>query len=147
MAESSVFDPALASLPHGPEFRFVDKLESLEPGVSGSAIYSVRGDEAFLAGHFPGRPMMPGVILAEAVAQLAGVVAQTDPETDAMSDVRLTALRNVKILGAAIPGDVLEIQVKITGRMGNLVLAEGEVGVRGGAKLATAVITLSGELT
>jgi 3-hydroxyacyl-[acyl-carrier-protein] dehydratase len=135
---------ALDSLPHGAEFRFVDRLVSLEPGVSAEGTYLVRGDEVFLAGHFPGRPMLPGVILAEAVAQLAGVVAQTDPEVGAMSDLRLTALRNVKILGAAVPGDELVIRAKVTGRMGNLVLAEGEVELRGGAKLATAVVTLSG---
>ena len=83
--------------------------------------------------------------MAEAGAQLAGVVAQTDPEVPAMADLRLTALKNVKILGAAVPGDELVIRAKVTGRMGNLILADGEVEVRGGAKLATAVIVLSGE--
>lgn len=143
MAEEVDLQSALDALPHGTEFRFVDRLVSLQPGESGEGVYRVRGDEAFLAGHFPGQPMMPGVILAEAVAQLAGVVAQTDPEVAAMSDVRLTALRNVKILGAAVPGDELLIRAKVTGRMGNLVLAEGEVTVDG-KPLATAVVTLSG---
>lgn len=145
MGDGVDFDAALASLPHGVEFRFVDRLVALVPGESGKGTYLVRGDEAFLAGHFPGRPMMPGVVLAEAVAQLAGVVAQTDPEVPAMSDVRLTALRNVKILGAAVPGDELEISVEVTKRMGNLILAAGEVQVAG-KSLATAVVTLSGEL-
>ena len=135
---------ALDALPHGPEFRFVDRLVALEPGVSGEGTYLVRGDEAFLAGHFPGRPMMPGVVLAEAVAQLAGVVAQTDPQVAALPDLRLTALRNVKIFGAAVPGDELVIRAKVTKRMGNLILAEGEVEVCDGARLATAVVTLSG---
>lgn len=44
----------LAALPHGPEFRFVDALDALDPGKSAVARYRVRGDEAFLAGHFPG---------------------------------------------------------------------------------------------
>ncbi|MFT4550973.1 MAG: 3-hydroxyacyl-[acyl-carrier-protein] dehydratase [Verrucomicrobiales bacterium] len=138
-------ESALDDLPHGREFRFVDRLVALEPGVSGEGTYLVRGDEVFLAGHFPGNPMMPGVVLAEAIAQLAGVVAQTDPEAATMSDMRLSALRNVKILGAAVPGDELVIHAKISGRMGNLVLADGEVLVRG-ETLAKAVVTLSGTL-
>ena len=146
MGDAGDLSAALASLPHGREFRFVDRLLALDPGVSGEGSYLVRGDEAFLAGHFPGRPMMPGVVLAEAVAQLAGVVAQTDPEVPALADVRLTALKNVKILGAAVPGDELLIRATVTGRMGNLILASGEVEVRGGQMLATAVIALSGEV-
>jgi 3-hydroxyacyl-[acyl-carrier-protein] dehydratase len=143
-AGGDLLQSALGALPHGAAFRFVDRLIALEPGDSGEGTYLVRGDEAFLAGHFPGRPMVPGVILAEAIAQLAGVVAQTDPGVAVMSDLRLAALRNVKILGAAVPGDELVIRAKVTGRMGNLVLAEGEVEVFGGAELATAVVTLSG---
>jgi 3-hydroxyacyl-[acyl-carrier-protein] dehydratase len=142
-AGGSQLQEALDALPHGAEFRFVDALLSLEPGISAEGIYRVRGDEAFLKGHFPGRAMMPGVILAEAVAQLAGVVAQTDPALTPMSDLRLTALRNVKIFGAAVPGDELVIRAKVTGRMGGLVLAEGEVEVAGRI-VATAVVTLSG---
>ena len=60
---------ALDLLPHGSEFRFLDRLLSLEPGKSGAGEYAVRGDEPFLRGHFPGRPMMPGVLLVEAAAQ------------------------------------------------------------------------------
>jgi len=144
MAEGIDLRAALESLPHGREFRFIDELVALQPGVSGEGRYRVRGDEAFLAGHFPGRPMMPGVVLAEAVAQLAGVVAQSDPQVPALSDLRLTGLSKVKILGAAVPGDELLIRAKVTGRMGKLVLAEGVVELRGGATLATAVVTLSG---
>ncbi|MST95403.1 MAG: hypothetical protein EXS33_09100 [Pedosphaera sp.] len=70
---------ALASLPHGPEFRFLDRLLRLDPGQSGAGEYTVRRDEPFLRGHFPGQPMMPGVLLVEAAAQLAGTVAQSDP--------------------------------------------------------------------
>jgi 3-hydroxyacyl-[acyl-carrier-protein] dehydratase len=89
--------------------------------------------------------MMPGVILIEAIAQLGGVVAQTDPTIPAMSDLRLTAVRAAKILGAAIPGDILEILAKVEGRLGGLVQIEGQVkGPRG--LLAAAKVTLSGIL-
>lgn len=136
---------ALQALPHGPSFRFLDELVSLLPGREAAAVYRVRGDEAFLEGHFPGKPMMPGVILIEAIAQLGGVVIQTDPEHSKMSDLRLTGVRAAKILGAALPGDQLEIRVKVEGRMGGLVLIEGEVKGPDGV-LATGKITLSGTL-
>ncbi len=134
---------ALASLPHGPAFRFVDELVSLEPGIEARGTYLVRGDEAFLDGHFPGNPLMPGVILIEAIAQLGGVVVQTDLLHPILGDLRLTGVRAAKILGAAVPGDVLEIRVKVEGRMGGLAQVEGEISGPRGA-LATARITLSG---
>jgi 3-hydroxymyristoyl/3-hydroxydecanoyl-(acyl carrier protein) dehydratase len=115
----------------------------MDPGVEGRAIYQIRGDEAFLEGHFPGNPMMPGVILIEAIAQVGGVVAQADPEISPLRDLRLTAVRSAKILGAAVPGDVLEISVRVDGRMGGLVQLDGAVSVSGGV-LATARVTLSG---
>ncbi len=137
------FEQALGRLPHGKSFRFVDRLTSLDSGREATAVYQVRGDEAFLEGHFPGNPMMPGVVLIEAIAQLGGVVAQTDPEIPAMEDLRLTGVRAAKILGAAVPGETLEIRAKLEGRMGGLVQIDGEVIVDGNP-LATARVTLSG---
>lgn len=136
---------ALDTLPHGRSFRFLDELVSLSPGVEAAAAYQVRGDEGFLEGHFPGNPMMPGVILIEAIAQLGGVVAQTDPAHAAMTDLRLTGIRAAKILGAAVPGDRLEIHARIEGRLGPLVQIQGEVLGSAGV-LATAKVTLSGTL-
>lgn len=137
------FAAALASLPHGPEFRFVDRLTALDPGKTGAGEYRVRGDEAFLAGHFPGAPMMPGVILLEAIAQLGGVVAQSDPEHGPLEDLRLTGIRAAKILGAAVPGETLLIRVTVEGRLGGLIQLAGEV-EGGKGLLATAKVTLSG---
>lgn len=134
---------ALAALPHGPEFRFVDELTELESGKQGRGTYRIKGDESFLAGHFPGQPMMPGVILIEAIAQLGGVVVQSDPSQAPLHDLRLTAVRAAKILGAAVPGQVLEISAAIEGRLGGLVQISGEVKVDG-LLLATAKVTLSG---
>jgi 3-hydroxyacyl-[acyl-carrier-protein] dehydratase len=135
---------ALAALPHGPEFRFVDRLTYLEPGKMGVGEYLVRGDEPFLRGHFPGQPLLPGVLLVEAAAQVAGVVAQSDPEIPPMPGLKLTALRNVKILGTALPGQLIQIQAHITGRLGNLVQARATASVNENPVLH-AELTLSGE--
>jgi 3-hydroxyacyl-[acyl-carrier-protein] dehydratase len=137
-------ETALANLPHGAEFRFVDRLTRLEPGKSGAGEYTVRGDEPFLRGHFPGEPLFPGVLLAEAVAQLAGVVAQSDPQIPPLDRLKLTALRNVKILGTARPGETIQLEAKITGRLGNLVQAQATAKVEG-ETILTAELTLCGK--
>lgn len=134
---------ALHHLPHGPEFRFVDQLLSLTPGQEGVGEYRVRGDEPFLRGHFPGEPLMPGVLLVEAAAQLAGVVAQSDPAIAPLPGLKLTALRNVKILGTAKPGELVRLEAQITGRLANLVQAQAQAWVAGKTVLK-AELTLSG---
>jgi 3-hydroxyacyl-[acyl-carrier-protein] dehydratase len=135
---------ALNFLPHGAEFRFIDRLTQLEPGKTGKGEYRVRGDEPFLRGHFPGEPVFPGVLLVEAVAQLAGVVAQSDPAIPLLAGLKLTALRNVKILGTAKPGETISLEAKITGRLGNLIQAQATARVVS-AVVLTAELTLSGE--
>ena len=134
---------ALSLLPHGAEFRFLDRLVRLNPGESGAGEYKVRGDEPFLRGHFPGEPIFPGVLLAEAAAQLAGVVAQSDPKIPPLKNLKLTALRNVKILGTAKPGEIISLEAKIAGRLGNLVQAQATARA-GGEIILTAELTLSG---
>lgn len=135
---------ALELLPHGPEFRFLDRVLELDPGKSGVAEYLVRGDEPFLRGHFPGHPIFPGVLLVEAAAQLAGVVAQSDPHVSPMPGLKLTALRAVKILGAAGAGETIRLEARITGRLANLVQAQSSATVSG-QLVMQAELTLSGE--
>jgi 3-hydroxyacyl-[acyl-carrier-protein] dehydratase len=142
-SNDAILSEALRRLPHGPEFRFVDRLLELEPGVRGVGEYRMRGDEPFLQGHFPGEPLMPGVLLVEAAAQLAGVVAQSDPSIAPLAGLKLTALRNVKILGTARPGEVIQIRAHISGRMGGLIQAAAEV-LLDDTRLLTADLTLSG---
>lgn len=134
---------ALARLPHGPEFRFVDRMLALEPGVSGGAEYTLRGDEAFLRGHFPGEPLLPGVLLVEAAAQLAGVVAQTDPARPPLAGLKLTAIRAAKILGSARPGDTVTLHARVTGRMGGLIQAQATATVDG-KRVLECEVTLAG---
>jgi 3-hydroxymyristoyl/3-hydroxydecanoyl-(acyl carrier protein) dehydratase len=125
-APSDPLASALALLPHGDEFRFVDRLVELSPGKFATARYTLRGDEVFLRGHFPSDPMLPGVLLIEAGAQLTGIVAQTDPEIRPLANLRLTAIRSAKILGTAHPGESVLIKASITGRLAALVQAHAE---------------------
>ncbi len=138
------FAHALASLPHGPEFRFLDRLTALDPGKSGSGEYTLRGDEPFLRGHFPGQPLMPGVLLLEAAAQLAGTVAQSDPNIPALGNLKLTAIRGAKILGSARPGEPVQLEARVIARMGNLIQARATVRMNERVILQTE-ITLSGD--
>lgn len=134
----------LESLPHGVEFRFLDELLALDPGRSGRGIFILKGEEAFLRGHFPGHPIMPGVLLIEAVAQLAGVIAQSDPTVTPLANLRLTAVRNAKILGTIAPQETMEISATISGRLGGLIQAEGTV-TAAGREIMRTQVTLSGE--
>lgn len=137
------FEQELLSLPHGPEFRFLDEMTALEHGVSGRASYRITGDEPFLKGHFPGNAMWPGVIMIEAIAQLGGVIAQSDPAHPVLADMRLTSVKNAKILGTAHPGATLTIEASLEGRMGNLVQIKGTVSEHD-RKIAEATVMLSG---
>jgi 3-hydroxyacyl-[acyl-carrier-protein] dehydratase len=142
-ATPELLQEALRSLPHGPEFRFLDRLVSLAPGKSGVGEYRVRGDEYYLRGHLPGEPIFPGVLLIEACAQLAGVVAQNDLVIEPLRGLKLTALRAVKILGSARPGETVRLEATITGRLGPLVQAEASAFVSD-TKVLSAELTLSG---
>jgi 3-hydroxyacyl-[acyl-carrier-protein] dehydratase len=143
MNSAEALQRALSFLPHGVEFRFIDRLVNLNPGQSGEGEYTVRGDESFLRGHFPGEPIFPGVLLVEAAAQLAGVVAQSDPKIPPLVGLKLTALRNVKILGTARPNEIIQLEAHITRRLGNLVQAQATARVAGEIVL-TAEFALSG---
>jgi 3-hydroxyacyl-[acyl-carrier-protein] dehydratase len=135
---------SLAFLPHGPEFCFLDQLLSLEPGHAGVGEYRVRGDELFLRGHFPGQPIFPGVLLVEAVAQLAGVVAQSDRTVPPLPGLKLAGFKNVKITGTARPGEIIRLEARVTGRLGALVQASGAAWVNDQPVLR-GELTLSGE--
>ena len=134
---------ALSFLPHGPEFRFLDRLTELEPGKRGLAEYYIHPGELFLKGHFPGQPIFPGVLLIEAAAQLAGVVAQSDPTRAPLPGLKLTAVRHAKILGAAVPGETLQLEASVSGRFENLIQASAVIRV-GSRELLKVDLVLSG---
>jgi 3-hydroxymyristoyl/3-hydroxydecanoyl-(acyl carrier protein) dehydratase len=145
MSQPADLFQALSSLPHGPSFRFVDELVELVPGISATARWTLKGDEAFLEGHFPGQPLLPGVIMIESLAQLGGVLAQSDRGDNPLNNVRLTAVRQFKILGSIPPGQTLTIHAKRDAVMPGLVQISGEILTADGTKLASGSIVLSGE--
>ena len=142
-APADMLETALRTLPHGPEFRFIDRLISLTPGKEGVGEYRVRGDEPFLRGHFPGEPIFPGVLLVEAAAQLAGIVAQSDPSIPPLRNLKLAALSAVKIPGTLCPGETMRVQAVIVGRLAGLVQARAQIHVQDRLVL-TAGLTLAG---
>ena len=131
-------------LPHGPEFRFIDRLVSLDPGKTGVGEYQVRGDEPFLRGHFPGQPLFPGVLLLEAAAQLAGVVGQSDPALQPLAGLKLAGARSIKLTGSARPGEVLRVEATVTARLANVLQAAVTVRVNDQIVLR-GELSLSGE--
>ncbi|MFM2177799.1 MAG: hypothetical protein RL015_1897 [Verrucomicrobiota bacterium] len=145
MSHPSSLVQALSSLPHGASFRFIDELVDMKPGESASARWTLKGDEAFLAGHFPGQPLLPGVIMIEALAQLGGILAQSDRGEQPLKNVRLTAVRQFKILGSIPPGETLTIHAKRDAVMPGLVQISGEILTADGTKLASGSVVLSGE--
>lgn len=139
----SGWEEALRALPHGPEFRFLDRLVALEPGVRGAAEYTPRGDEPFLRGHFPGAPILPGVLLVEAAAQLAGVVAQADPAHAPLRGLKLAAVRQARIHGTAQPGETVRVEATLVGRLANVVSARATARV-GERVVLECEVTLAG---
>lgn len=136
---------ALSALPHGPEFRFIDELTELVPGVSGKAVWKLKGNEAFLHGHFPGAPLMPGVLMIEALAQLGGILVQTRPGETPLKNLRLTAVRQIKILGSITPGQSIHLRGTLQGMLDTLGQVSGDIRDDAGNVIVTGAVTLAGE--
>lgn len=145
MSSSADLIQALSSLPHGSEFRFIDELVELIPGTSAKAVWKLKGDEEFLRGHFPGSPLMPGVLMIEALAQLGGILIQTRPGEAPLKNMRLTAVRQIKILGSIIPGQSLHLSGALQGMLDNLGQVSGEIRDDAGNVILTGSVTLAGE--
>lgn len=100
-------------LPHRYPFLLVDKIIDLVPGEHVVGIKNVSGNEPFFQGHFPNRPIMPGVLIVEAMAQTGGILllnSQTDP-TEKL--VLFTGIDNVRFRRTIVPGDVLRFEVSM----------------------------------
>ena len=120
-------DEIMEILPHREDMLLLD--EASLDGADAVGHYHVRGDEFFLRGHFPGNPIVPGVILCEILAQSACVLMK-----DAMLDGKLpvyTGLNNVKFRSPVRPGDTIETRCRIKRAKHPFYFAEGTVCVEG----------------
>jgi beta-hydroxyacyl-ACP dehydratase FabZ len=112
-------------LPHREPFLFVDRVTKLDPHKSIVAERRLRAEEPHFAGHFPGRPIMPGVLIAEALAQTAGLLIGLSEKLSAAAPpqkpkVFFLALTNIKFTHPAVPGDVLALRAAIDRQFGAL---------------------------
>ncbi|MEI6737490.1 MAG: 3-hydroxyacyl-ACP dehydratase FabZ [Pseudomonadota bacterium] len=99
-------------IPHRDPFLFIDEMIALEPGVSGTAIKNVTGEEYFFQGHFPGNPVMPGVLIVEACAQVGAVVALSLPQFKGKTPL-FAGIDEVKFKRMVKPGDQLVLECVI----------------------------------
>jgi 3-hydroxyacyl-[acyl-carrier-protein] dehydratase len=99
-------------LPHRPPFLFVDEVTMLEPGSAAAGRWSLSGDEWFFAGHFPGRPTLPGVLMCEAIAQVGAIAVLTD-ERFAGKLPLFGGLDGARFRRQVGPGDTLWLEVEL----------------------------------
>lgn len=101
-------------LPHRYPFLLVDKVIEFVPGKKAVAIKKVTANEEFFNGHFPSRPIMPGVLQLEAMAQVGGIIALQEPITDGKGDFFFAGVNNVKWRRPVVPGDTLVMEMELT---------------------------------
>jgi beta-hydroxyacyl-ACP dehydratase FabZ len=122
-----------ALIPHRPPFLWIDRVEELEPGVRCVAVKFVDPADPVFAGHFPAEPILPGVLLIEAVAQTAGVMlgsaAPQDAEKSRGGVALLAAVNRFKFLKPVTPGQQLRIETKKLTEVGQMACIGGTVWV------------------
>lgn len=139
----------LRVLPHRYPMLMVDRIDSLEPGVCAEGVKNVSANEPFMVGHFPDYPIMPGVLIVDALAQTAGIMLRTKPArpapvpAEATAEPRqpgmLAAIPKMRFLRPVFPGDQLLLQVRLMksfaglhridakARVGDQLVATGEL--------------------
>ena len=119
----------MAILPQRYPMLMVDRVEGLEPGVAATGIKCVSANEPHFAGHFPGHPIMPGVLIVEAMAQVAGIMLRQAPRPHAVEGEGasqngrlgyIASVQKIRFRKQVVPGDMLRIEVRNTKDFGSL---------------------------
>ena len=128
-------------IPHRAPMLLIDRIDELEPGVRAVGRKCVSMNEPFFAGHFPDKPVMPGVLILEAMAQ-TGAVAMLSLKEYAGKIMYFGGMDKVKFRRQVVPGDVLRLEVKIIKNKGGFGVGNGAVYVDDDIA-ASAVITFA----
>ncbi|MDW6022822.1 3-hydroxyacyl-ACP dehydratase FabZ [Mesorhizobium sp. BAC0120] len=130
----------LRMLPHRYPFLLVDRIHSIDEDNSAVGIKNVTVNEPHFQGHFPGQPVMPGVLIIEAMAQTAGAICIKKTAGERPAVVYFMTIDNAKFRRPVVPGDQLEIHVRKLKNRGNIWKYACEA-IVDGAKVAEAEIT------
>lgn len=126
-------------IPHRQPFMLLDTIEELEPGVKAVAKKCVTYNEPFFAGHFPKEPVMPGVLIIEALAQAGAVAILSLPENKGKT-AYFAAINSAKFKGKVVPGDVLMLETEI-------IKVKGPIGVGSAKAYVEGRLVAKAELT
>lgn len=126
-------------IPQREPFLMIDEVESYIPGENATAYKNVLEDEYYFKGHFPGNPIMPGVLMVEALAQ-TGAVAILSMEENQGKNALFGGIDKLKFKKQVVPGDKLKLEVKIIKKKGPIGIGEAIATVDG-------KIAVKGELT
>ena len=126
-------------IPQREPFLMIDEVENYVPGESAVAYKHVDESEYYFKGHFPGNPIMPGVLIVEALAQ-TGAVAILSMEENQGKNALFGGIDNLRFKKQVVPGDVLKLEVKI-------IKKKGPVGVGEAVATVDGKVSVKGELT
>lgn len=135
-------------LPHRYPFLLVDRVIELEAHKRIRAIKNVTYNEPFFQGHFPGRPVMPGVLVIEAMAQAGGLLTQLSQPKDASHEGKLFYLvkvDNARFSRMVVPGDQLDIEVVLKRTIRNMALYACVAGVEGKEVASAEILCAEGK--
>jgi 3-hydroxyacyl-[acyl-carrier-protein] dehydratase len=118
-------------LPHRPPFLLVDRILEMEAGKRIVGLKNVTMNEPFFVGHFPGYPIMPGVLIVEAIAQTGGVLVLADVPDRERKVVLFAGIEEAKFRRPVVPGDQLRMELEVLARRPNLCKMHGQATVDG----------------
>ncbi len=126
-------------IPHRQPFLLIDTIEEMEPGKRAVGKKCVSYNEPYFAGHFPQEPVMPGVLIIEALAQVGAVAILSQPEWKGKT-AYFAAIKEAKFKGKVVPGDVLTLETEI-------VKVKGPIGVGSAKAYVDGKVVAQAELT